>query len=431
MKYYIWGLGAVGFSFLKLVKDNAIFNPEDFFCIEQSEEKKQLFLEIGGLESHFIIDKITKDNYLDYLAKLSDGDYLFDFAINIKNLEILKYCLEHNIHYLNTADSSWKNDKEWRSDHQHFLEYVKIKEQYKQHKTTSICLFGMNPGLVSSFTKKCIQEIVDKDSSLFVRIHRKKLKKLISNNEYGKVCKILKVRDIQEVDNDDQVINIPYDENVCYSTWNVWAYYYETVSFPEIAFGNKKRYLQYNKIYDCDQDDLYLGLRESAYKYEDSSYSPQGYVLGHLSTHEEIFTIRKYLTYKRYKPTVHFLYSPCEYALMSVKRFARTIPTNLHLIKKEEISSGGESVGIIIQGKRFKTRYYGNYLNNSDIDDVVTVFQVGVSAYAAFEYIRNHPNQGMLFPEELDEKEVLFIAGKYLKNFISVEIPRIKMNLGK
>ncbi len=37
----------------------------------------------------------------------------------------------------------------------------------------------------------------------------------------------------------------------------------------------------------------------------------------------------------------------------------------------------------------------------------------------------------MLFPEELDEKEVLLIAGEYLKNFISVEIPRIKMNLGK
>ena len=76
---------------------------------------------------------------------------------------------------------------------------------------------------------------------------------------------------------------------------------------------------------------------------------------------------------------------------MSVKRFARKIPTNLHLIKKEEISSGGESVGIIIQGKRFKTRYYGNYLNNNDTDDVVTVFQVGVSAYAAFEIHKKSP----------------------------------------
>ncbi len=112
-------------------------------------------------------------------------------------------------------------------------------------------------------------------------------------------------------------------------------------------------------------------------------------------------------------PIMHFLYSPCKYVLKSVKRFSKAIPTNLCLIKKK-VSAGGESVGIIIQGKRFKTRYYGNYLND-DIDEVVTVFQVGASAYAAFEYIRNHPNLGMLFPEELDEKETLSVAGRYLK----------------
>ena len=431
MKYVIWGLGAVGLSFLSKIKENNLFQPDLYYCVEPEEKKKKIFLALGGLIDNFICDRITKDNHLSYLSKLNKGDFLLDFAIDIKNVDILKYCLEHDIHYLNTADSSWNPDPSWISDHQHYLDYVHLKSEFKDSKTTSIILFGMNPGLVSCFVKKAIKEIVDKDNGTYVKKNRKQLKQLIDEKAYSLVAKKLQITDIQEIDNDDQVLSIPFEGQTIYSTWNCWAFYYETISVPEIAFGNKDLFFKYDKIYDSDLSDLYLGLCRPSYEYETTTYSPQGMVVGHISTHEEVFTIRRYLSYGKYKPTVHFVYSPCDYALKSVIDLKLSKPLKWHLIQKNEIVSGGESVGVILQGNHFQTRYYGNYLRNDEIDEVATIAQVSAGAYAAFAYMLNHKNEGMLFPEELDEEEILKTAEKYLKKYLSLECAKIVMNLGR
>lgn len=431
MKYVIWGLGAVGSSFLLKIIENNLFNPEIFYCVDSSQIAKEKFIILGGKENHFKELSITQNNIKDNLEFLEDGDYLFDFAINIKNLDILEFCLKNNIHYFSTADSSYENDLSWTSVHQHYLEYLKIKKKYKNKQNTCLILFGMNPGLVSSFVIMCLKEIIDNDNGIFVSKNREKLKKLIKKEKYALLCKKLKVEDIQEIDNDDQITNIEFKDNVCYSTWNVFAYYYETISSPEIAFGNREKYYGYKKIYDCDSKDLSISLFKSGYEYKEYTYSPQGMIYGHISTHEEIFTIRNYLTCGNYKPTVHFIYSPCSYAIKSIEKFKFNKPINLHLITKNEIIDGGESVGVIIQGKNFKSRYYGNYLKTNDLNESATILQVSASAFAGFIYILNHPKEGLLFPEEVDSFEVLDIAKKYLKNYINVECPKINMTYGK
>ena len=431
MNYYIWGLGEVGFSFLRKIKEEGMFDPALFYCVEPNIDRKELFLKEGGLEDHFYNDKITRENYLSYLSKLQEGDYLLDFAIDIKNLEILEYCLIHKIHYLFTADSSWDPDPDWISNHQHYLEYLKLKDKYKNFKTTSIISFGMNPGMVSLFAKQCLIDIVEFDSSLYVLRNRKKLKKLLSNNQFGKVAKLLKVTHIQEIDNDDQQASIEFQKDIIYSTWNPSAFFCETISAPELALGTMKEYLGYEKIYDCDINDLFLSIYTGAFDCPEESFSPQGFVTGHITTHEEIYTIRRYFTYGRYKPSVYFVYSPCDFSMKSIEVNDDINILKDHLITKDEISSGGESVGIIIQGKRFNTRYFGNYLKTNDFDESATILQVSAGSFAALKYMMNHPNEGMLFPEELETKEVLEYAQKYLKQYLSMECPKIQMNLGR
>jgi len=431
LKYIIWGLGAVGTSFLKKIIENGYFNPTLFYCVDPCEIAKKRFIQLGGIDNHFEIGRINKENYLQYLKRLEKDDYLLDFCFDIKNLEILRYCLEKGIHYLNTADSSWNPDPTWISDHQHYLEYVNIQKEFNAEKrNTCIIQFGMNPGLVSSFAKQCLKEIVNKDQSAYIKKHKDKLNKLIKKGLYGLVCKKIGVTDIQEVDNDDQIAITPYEEDTCYSTWNVWSYYYETVSSPEVAFGTKKLYNKYKEVYDCDKKDLYLGLLKSGFEYPAVSYSYQGMVEGHISTHEEIFTMRRLFTHGSYKPTVHFVYSPCEYAKKSVIHFKNEVPKKLHLIQKNEISGGGESVGIIIQGKKFHSRYFGNYLDSKETTESATILQVSASAYSAFVYMLNHTQEGMLFPENINENEVLETAKIYLKDYISVECPKIEIRLG-
>lgn len=220
MKYLILGLGSVGFSFLKKIKENGLFKSDVFYCVDKDEKAKEDFIKIGGKSYNFSLDKVTKDNYLKYLNTLDENDYLLDFCIDIKNLEILEYCLIHNIHYLSTADSSWNPDPTWMSDHQHFLEYLKLKEKYAKKQNTCLVLFGMNPGLVSLFAKKCLKEIIISDKGKYIKCNRNKLLKLLDEGKYGLASKKIGVTDIQEIDNDTQITNIPYDESVCYSTRN-------------------------------------------------------------------------------------------------------------------------------------------------------------------------------------------------------------------
>ena len=90
-----------------------------------------------------------------------------------------------------------------------------------------------------------------------------------------------------------------------------------------------------------------------------------------------------------------------------------------HVIRKEEIISGGESVGMILSGENFQTRYFGNYLRNENAAESATAVQVSASLFAAYKYIQNHPRLGMLFPEEVDHREVLKTAKKELGEYIS------------
>ncbi len=427
MKFFIWGLGSIGTSFLRIIKENGYFDVESFYCLDSSLDAKNRFLSFGGKEDHFSLDRITEDNIGEYLCVLSQGDYLLDFTIDLKTLDILRYCLEHNVHYLNTADSSWKNDSLWFSVHQHYLEYLKIKDEFKSKQNTCLVEFGMNPGMVSCFVKKCIKGIVKTDETLYLKRHRKELLRLLDEGKYGLVAKKLKVTDVQEVDNDNQEVSIPYEKGICYSPWNVWGYYYETISSPEIACGTKKRFYSYKEIYDCDFDDLYVAPKYSGYKYKVETISPQGTIIGHISCHEEIYTIRRMLTYKKYRPTVHFVYSPSEYAIRSMDEKI----TGEHLIQRKEIIKGGESVGVIIQGKRFHSHYFGNYLDTLDLDESATVLQVSASSYAGFVYMIRHRNEGVLFPEDVDEEEVVEIAKPYLKECLFFRCPKIRMTLGK
>lgn len=431
MKYFILGLGAVGTSFLMLLKENGLFNPLDFYVVDRSNDVEERFVSLGGLKENFIKKDIDKNNYLSILKILSEGDYLFDFSIDTKTLVLVEYCLNHGIHYLSTADGSWKDDKEWISCFDHYLVYRELRKKYKKGLNTCIVELGMNPGLISCFVKECIHQVILNDQSLYIRIYRKKLLKLYEEKKYGLICKKIKVKEVQEVDNDDQVTNIPFEEDILYSTWNPWSYYYETISSPEIAYGTKKEYLSYDKIFLSDYKNLVLSLYKAGFEYKEDTISPQGVVHGHISTHEEIFSIRDMLTYKHYSPTVHFVYSPCEYAMKSLENINYNNPTKFHIIKKSEIIKGGESVGIILQGLRFKTRYFGNYLDGKGLNTTATILQVSAGVYSAFCYMLKHTREGLLFPEDTDEKEILNSAKKYLKSYDTFVCDYIEMSLGR
>ena len=431
-KLFLLGLGAIGKSFLKKIVELDFFGANNIYCIDASSEEFHTFVSFGLPAEHFCCDTVNEENYQGYLSKIKPRDYLFDFATNIKNLEIIEYVLEKGIHYLSLADSGWNHDSSFRSIHQHFLEYKQLKNKYYNQKGPTVLVeFGMNPGMVSIFAKKCLEEIVENDCGYYVKHNRKKLQECINQNEWGRLAKSLQVEYITEVDNDDQIFEINRETGTIYSPWCPEAFRVESLSAPEISFGNKKLFYQFDRVSDCDFDDYYVALAKPAIECEESFFSPQHMANGYLTSHEEVFTLNDFFSFGKFKVTTAFVYASCTEARNSVIANKKEQFPKYKLLNRDSLIGGGESVGIIIQGKRFSTRYFGNYLNSPDLDETATVRQVSASAVAAFQYMIAHSNEGLLFPEDIESNEILDLARPYLQDYISCECPSIKLNYGK
>ena len=419
---YLLGFGAVGQSFFRIFMENEKYEKDVFHVVDEDLSKKEMFISAGGKPENFHCIQVNRTNYIGLLQMIKSGDYFIDLGIDIKNIELLKYCLTNGIHYLSTADSSWKDDDEWKSAHQHFLEYKHLKHTIPTRQVTSVIEFGMNPGLVSTFVKAAITDIVLKDTSSYVVNNRPLLMQYLKENRFNEIAALLKIRRIIEIDNDNQEISLPYDGRTFYSPWNSYGFLYESISHPEIAFGTMEEFFSIEKVADFDYDDLFIAMDGMSFDYPRTVFSPQGFVEGRIVTHEEVFSIRDFLTYGEYRPTVMFIYSPCDYAEKSIVRSKYYEPERFRLLSGKDISSGGESVGVILSGDHFQTRYYGNYLCTERENETATILQVSASLYAAYRYVKHHPNEGLMFPEDLNHIEILNMVRSFLGKNISIQI---------
>lgn len=421
IKHLIVGLGMVGTSFLRILVENGIFASDDFFCVDSCPEACLTFVSLGGKADHFTCITLKKDNYESILCGYDTDDFVFDFSCEVKNIDLLNYCLKHGLHYISTSDSNWNlDDSSWVSAHQHFSEYKKLAKKRDRNARTSIIEFGMNPGLVSSFTKKCLRKIVETDTGSYIVKKREKLMQMLNNGQYAAVARKIGLRHIVEVDHDDQVFDIEPNEDCVYSPWNPIGFYCESLSAPELIFGTWREFRQFDKVRDCDFLDYYVSLLKHGCDCKARAYSPQGDIQGSLMSHEEIFSLSTFFQKGRRKPTSFFIYKPCELAEKSVQNNRTADNPDWQILDKGSYLRGGESVGVILQGTKFMTAYYGNYLDSSLIDETATIRQVSASVYAAYQYILDHPNEGFLFPEEIAEDEVLEKAQKYLGEYIFV-----------
>ena len=189
------------------------------------------------------------------------------------------------------------------------------------------------------------------------------------------------------------------------------------------------------------------------------TYYPKGEFEGFLVPHEETITIAKSLEVKEngkttYRPSVMFLYSPCDFAKNYFKSAkvndypipnpdkpldcenvdGKTIvrgylyPPKAEIVYQEKIESGTEYVGVLIIGDNFKPVWVGNrikasflYKNKKDSYwQTPTITPVAMSALAATCWmIKNREKGGIYFPDDIDDyKYILKKAEKYISKTI-------------
>ena len=97
------------------------------------------------------------------------GDIIIDLSWNVETFDLLAWCGEHDVRYLNTSLEEWDpyGDIENKSPYERSLysRQMRIRllkarlNSQSKPSPTAIIDHGANPGLVSHFTKRALLEI--------------------------------------------------------------------------------------------------------------------------------------------------------------------------------------------------------------------------------------------------------------------------------
>ena len=459
-----FGFGAVGKSFFEKVSKEISVNENDYVVITREQYEFEAFINLGGISTNFFVCDVNRDNFKDIFGKfLSEGDLLIDFADTVGTRDICEWCCENNVMYLNTGEADWPDN--WYSIFNENILKNEIKKRYQDDERYNrypiVLQHGNNPGLVSHFVKAAIEYIVNTQFK-----KNKQLKRLLKENKFNEIAMMLGIRMIHVNDIDLQKVNEEYKENKLVSTWCVDSFFFELLSEATQNIGTHE--LIDNKEECCllDLEKGFLEYKKIAVDMKCRTYYPNGYFEGYLVPHEETITIAKSLEVEGeekvvYRPSVMFVYSPCDLAreyLIKAKvnnypnfdlnkpldcesetgqNIVRgyVCPNESEIVYREKIKEGTEYVGVLLIGDNFDPVWVGNRIEMSYLYkdkkasywQTPTITPVAMSALAGVCWmLKNKDKGGIYFPDDiLDYKYILKIAEKYISRTIYKTFDRV------
>ncbi len=452
-----FGFGAVGKSFYEKITREISFDENNYYVITRDKFEFDAFINLGGMVSNFIVKEVTKENFKQVFEEyLDSGDLLIDFADTVGTRDICEWCADRNIMYINTGEADWPN--KWYSIFNENGLKLALKEKHNNSENTNkhpiVLQHGNNPGLVSHFVKAAIEYIV---KTQFKK--DKQLKELIKNGKFNEAARVLGIKMIHVNDIDLQQTREEYNDNILFSTWCKDTFWFEMLSEATINVGTHENIDFEDECNFYDREKGFLEFKNIAADRKCRTYYPGGEFEAFLVPHEETITIAQGMEVKEqgkvvYRPTVVFLYSPCDYASKYFKNAkvndypepnpdkpmdcedgqGKTIirgyeyPENFELLYQENIESGTEYVGVLIIGDKFNPVWVGNrvelsylYKNKNDSYwQTPTITPVAMSALAAVSWMLKNKNKGgIYFPDDImDYKYILKIAEKYISKTI-------------
>ena len=447
-----FGFGAVGKSYFEKISKEIKFNKDNYFVISRNKLEYTFFLELGGKVGNFIVTDINRKNYKNIFSKyLSEGDLLIDFADGVGTRDFVEWCAYNNVMYLNTGETDW--DDNWYNIFDENIKKNELRNKIKSDSTINkypiVLQHGNNPGLVSHFVKAGLEFIVKNQFK-----NNKTLVSLLKEKRFNEIAKELDLKEIHVNDNDYQEIKDRFNEDTLYSTWSIDSFFFEMLSEATINLGINENTNFDKELKKIDLKNGFLEFKNLAIDVTGKTYYPKGKFEGFLVPHEETITIAKSLEVKSgeeitYRPTVVFIYSPCDFAVKYLKKAkisndstikkvninAKDIvirgfkyPKQAEIIYKEKIRKGTEYVGVLLLGSKFKPVWVGNRIKRSYLyRDIKTSFwqtptitPVAMSALAATCWmIKNQNRGGIYFPDDIKEyNEIIKFAEKYISKTI-------------
>ncbi len=161
------------------------------------------------------------------------------------------------------------------------------------------------------------------------------------------------------------------------------------------------------------------------------SWVPDYNIRGMIIRHGEAFSLSDYLTVWEkgkavYRPTVHYAYCPADAAIASLQEL-RGYNYELQAgerIMRDEIISGHDILGALLMGHAYNSWWTGSILGIDESRRLIphqnaTTIQVAIGVCTAIMWMLEHPELGLLMPEDIPHDFVMNIAKPWLGEFVS------------
>jgi homospermidine synthase len=390
----------------------------------------------------FVRDRVGPENLGQVLGKhLSAGDVLIDLAWNIDCCEIVQWCHDHGVLYLNTSIEVWDPyDRELYSHPTQRTLYWRhmnvrlMREGWPEPGPTAVLEHGANPGLISHFTKQALIDIgtrvlADKKVG---GAEAEALQQSLAGREYNRLAMQLGVKVIHCSERDTQISDRAKHVDEFVNTWSVEGFREEGTTTAEMGWGTHEKELPPRAFEHQDGPRNQICLAQMGINTWVRSWVPNYTIRGMVVRHGEAFTISDKLTVwddgrAVYRPTVHYAYCPCDAAVVSLNEL-RGYDYQLQpkiRIMGDEITGGADILGALVMGHAYNSWWTGSDLSIEESRRLVphqnaTTMQVAISVVAAVGWMIENPQRGVCVPDDLPHEFILEISKPYLGKFISM-----------
>ena len=445
------GCGSVGRCTVPLVLRH-IDMPADRITVMDFEDVRASIAEPLRAGVVFKRARLTQENYTSMLAELvGPGDIIVDLSWNCETLDLLAWCAERDVRYVNTSLEEWdpygdiENKSPYdRSLYSRQMRVRRLKDRLNSRGTkspTAVIDHGANPGIVSQFTKRALLEIattmLEEGLPAATGVNRPAFEQLIAaagahaDGSFARLSQATGTKVIHISERDTQVSSQPKGINEFVNTWSIEGFYEEGTAPAEMGWGTHERRLPKHAHAPVGGPGNQIFLAQPGMRTLVHSWVPKGGpIIGMVVRHAESFTISDHLTAWEetaegrqavYRPTVHYAYMPCDNAILSVYELTmRNFQMQPKLrIMTDEISDGIDELGVLLMGHGLTTWWTGTQLDIHESRELVpgqnaTTLQVAAGVLSALVYMIGNPAKGILVPDDLPHDEILKIAAPYL-----------------
>jgi homospermidine synthase len=417
------GCGSIGQAVLPLLRRHLLLAPGSLTVLSADERGRGLAGTEGG---RFVHCHLKPGNYHRQLAKfVAAGDMVLNLSVDVSSLDLVEWCSERGALYVDTSIEPWPGvfdnpmlSMRERTNYVTRERMLRLAKRLGPEAPTAIVDHGANPGLVSHLVK---QALLNLRGDLLPDATMPR-----TQTQWAALSCDLGVSLIQVSERDTQAADRPKRPGEFVNTWSIDGFVDELMQPSELSLGTAEPGRPTgSNLHREGSGSIYL-RRPGGGTYARSWLPSLGGFQGLLMTHDEVFSIADFLSIRgergfEYRPTVMFVYHPCDDAMLSALELEgrgwQLQPSRRVLTG--ELVTGMDELGLLLAGHARNAYWYGSQLTIEEARRHVphanaTTLQVAAGALAAAVWAVRHPRRGVLEADDLDFDECLAVARPYL-----------------